>query len=43
MRSLESASEEIEYYVPLFEKLKRAAESVGAGQVIYVRSPRLKA
>jgi len=25
-----------------FEKLKRAAESVGAGQVIYVR-PRLKA
>ncbi len=36
-------SDEIGYYEPLFEQLKAAAEKVGAGQVIYVRSPRLKA
>jgi hypothetical protein len=34
---------EIAYYEPLFEKLKGAAETVGAGQVIYVLGPLLKA
>jgi hypothetical protein len=31
-------SNEIAYYEPLFEKLKRAAETVDAGQVVYVLS-----
>jgi hypothetical protein len=36
-------SNEITYYEPLFERLKEAAETVRAGQIIYVDDPRSKA
>lgn len=36
-------SNEIQYYKPLFEKLRAAAETVSAGQVVYIFSPQSNA